>query len=207
VGAIAAFIPIAIVIVITPGPDMALVTRNALAGGRGAALRTAGGIMAGVLVWAVASVLGLAAVLATSTVAFTIVKWLGAAYLVYLGVRTLLRLRSSAHEDRPEAAGPRSADSPFRQGFLSNVLNPKVAVLFTSLIPQFVTPGPWAAAESVLFAGIFAAIGLAWLTAYSFIATAVAGTLRQPRVRAVVNAITGTIMVALGLRLVLEPSR
>ncbi|MFN2384127.1 MAG: LysE family translocator, partial [Gemmatimonadota bacterium] len=159
----------AIVLIVTPGPDMAIVTRNALAYGRGAALRSALDICVGLLVWTAASVLGLAALLATSTLAFTVVKWVGAGYLVYLGIRTLLELRSRVADVDLHS---RMSGSPFRQGLLSNLLNPKIALLFTSLIPQFVTPGPSATAESVALAGIFAALGLAWLTTFALIASA-----------------------------------
>jgi threonine/homoserine/homoserine lactone efflux protein len=201
-----AFIAVAVVIVITPGPDMAIVTRNAIAHGRAAALWAGIGITTGLLVWTAASVAGLAALLASSAEAFTIVKWIGAVYLVYLGARTLLSLwRGSA--DLPAGIGRHGGVSPFRQGLLSNLLNPKIAALFTSLIPQFVSPGPSAAVESVLLAGIFAGIGLVWLVSYALVASAASAALVRPRVRATMAAITGTVLVALGLRLALDPAR
>ncbi|GAB3878475.1 hypothetical protein GCM10029964_029180 [Kibdelosporangium lantanae] len=136
-----AFIPAATLLVITPGPDMALITKNALTRGKRAALMTAFGIESGLLVWTGASVLGIVAVLRSSTVAFTILKFVGAAYLVYLGVTAFLSLRAAARstESAPVKA---TTGSPFRQGLLSNVFNPKIVVFFTSFIPQFVTPGP-----------------------------------------------------------------
>jgi threonine/homoserine/homoserine lactone efflux protein len=87
------------------------------------------------------------------------------------------------------------------------VLNPKIALLFTSLIPQFVSPGPWATFEAVVLAGIFAALGLAWLTTYALVASAAAAVLQRPAVRRVMSAVTGTVLVMLGLRLAVEPSR
>lgn len=128
-----AFLAVAILLVITPGPDMVLVGRNALLGGRRAALLTALGIEVGLLVWTGASVLGLAAVLSASAFAFTVVKLAGAAYLVYLGLRTLYGLWRSAPEALP-AESPRvrsPGGTPFRQGLLCNLLNPKIAVFFT----------------------------------------------------------------------------
>ena len=198
-----AFVLVAVVIVITPGPDMAIVTHNALARGRAAALWAGIGITTGLLVWTLASVLGLAALLASSAEAFTVVKWLGAAYLVYLGARTLLSMRDGAEE--PMDPTGRAGKSPFRQGLLSNLLNPKIAILFTSLIPQFVTPGPAATLESVLLAGIFAGIGLVWLVGYALAASAASAVLVRPRVRAATRAITGAVLVGLGLRMALEP--
>lgn len=201
-----AFVVVAVVIVITPGPDMAIVTRNALSHGRAAALWAGIGITTGLLVWTAASVLGLAALLASSAEAFTVVKWLGAAYLVVLGVRTLLSLRRGGGEP-PEGLARHAGASPFRQGLLSNLLNPKIAVLFTSLIPQFVAPGPSATLESVVLAGVFAGIGLAWLVGYAFVASAASAILIRPRVRTAMNAVTGTVLVGLGLRMALDPVR
>lgn len=198
-----AFIVVAILITITPGPDMAIVTRNALRGGRRAALLTAFGIMVGLLGWTAASVIGLVALLATSAVAFTIVKLAGAAYLVYLGIRTLLSLRGPREEESPATAAV-PMGSPFRQGLLTNLLNPKIAVLFTSLIPQFVSPGPSATLQSLFLAGVFLTIGLAWLIFFALLASAAAGWLRRPTIKRVLNAVTGVVLVGLGLRLATE---
>jgi threonine/homoserine/homoserine lactone efflux protein len=159
--------------------------------------------MVGLLAWTAASVIGLVALLATSSAAFTVVKLAGAAYLVYLGIRTLLSLRTPRAEESP----PRSAiamGSPFRQGLLTNLLNPKIAVLFTSLIPQFVSPGPSATLQSLFLAGVFSTIGLAWLVSYALLASAAAGWLRRPRVKRVLNAVTGVVLVGLGVRLATE---
>lgn len=198
-----AFIAVALLITITPGPDMAIVTRNALSHGRRAALFTALGIMVGLLAWTAASVIGLVALLAASAEAFTVVKLAGAAYLVYLGIRTLLSLRGS---DREEAPPPSSAPagSPFRQGLLTNLLNPKIAVLFTSLIPQFVSPGPAATLQSLVLAGVFIALGLMWIVSYAILASAAAGWLRRPTFNRVLSAVTGVVLVGLGLRLATE---
>jgi threonine/homoserine/homoserine lactone efflux protein len=203
----AAFVAVALLLIVTPGPDMALVTRNALSHGRRAALFTAFGIVAGLLVWTVASVIGLVALLTASAEAFTIVRLAGAAYLVYLGVRTLLSLRGVGRGEGGAAsvAGSAAGGSPFRQGMVSNLLNPKIAVLFTSLIPQFVTPGPSATLDSLVLAAIFAGLGLAWLVGYALVASAAAATLRRPTITRVMSAVTGVVLVGLGLRLATQP--
>jgi threonine/homoserine/homoserine lactone efflux protein len=142
---LAAFLVVAALIVITPGPDMAMVTKNALQGGRRAGLLTALGTVAGLLVWLAASAAGIAAVLRASAAAFTVVKVCDAVYLLALGVQALLAARRGAGRPQRQARrhAPRLlAGPPWRQGLLCNLLNPKIAVLFTSLIPQFVTPGP-----------------------------------------------------------------
>lgn len=204
-----AFVPIAGLLVVTPGPDMAMVTRNALTRGRQAALATAFGIETGLLAWTAASVLGIVAVLRASAIAFTILKLAGASYLVYLGITTFLSLRSAPRRaqhrapPRTRLLGPQG--SPFRQGLISNLFNPKIAVFFTSFIPQFVTPGPAAAAESLVLAGIFIAMGLVWLASYALFASTASRFLRRPTINNVLTVATGCVLIGFGLALALEP--
>jgi threonine/homoserine/homoserine lactone efflux protein len=219
---LAAFLLVAGLIVITPGPDMAMVTKNALEGGRRAALLTALGTVAGLLVWLAASAAGIAALLQASAAAFTVVKLCGAAYLLVLGGQALLAARrpatrtpatNSPATSIPAPAAPRRArhrpsrlldGPPWRQGLLCNLLNPKIAVLFTSLIPQFVAPGPAAALHAALLAGIFVTMGLVWLVCYALAASAAQQVLRRDRVQRAVRAITGTALIGLGVRLAAE---
>ena len=201
-----AFAGIAAIIVVLPGPDMALVLRNGVVSGRRAALETALGINAGLLVWALAAALGIAAVLNASATAFTALKLAGAAYLVWLGVRALRDAwRGTSTLPGPAERSQRGRpDSAFRQGLLSNLLNPKIALVFTTLIPQFVEPGDPAVARTVLVAAIFICMGLAWLTSYALLVAQAGRLLRRPVVRRVLNAIVGTALTAFGVRLALE---
>ena len=192
-----AFVGVAVVLSVTPGPDMALVLRNTLRFGRDAGLRTVAGIGVGLLGWATASALGVAAVLAASATAFTVLKLAGAAYLVYLGIRTLLALR---HDGEPEEA-PRVAGSSFRQGLVTNLLNPKLAVFFTTLLPQFISHDDPPVAKSILLVAVFLAIGLTWLVTYVHLVTALA---RSRTFRRVTEAVSGVVLVALGARLATE---
>jgi threonine/homoserine/homoserine lactone efflux protein len=204
---ILAFFLVAAVLIVTPGPDMALVTRNALAQGRRAALLTGFGVVGGIVVWSCASLLGMAAVLQASAIAFTIVKLAGAAYLVFLGLRTLLSLGAPAGVSRHAPPSSRlrlSGGWPFQQGLLSNLLNPKIAVFFTSLIPQFVTPGPGATLQSALLAATFATMVLAWLTAYAIFASKARELLQRRPVKRLLDAFSGLVLVGLGLRLATE---
>jgi threonine/homoserine/homoserine lactone efflux protein len=229
---LAAFLLVACLIVITPGPDMAMVTKNALDGGRRAALLTSLGTVTGLLVWMAASAAGIVAVLRTSAVVFTVVKLCGAAYLLILGAQALLAARRSPAAtltadgpaaDGRAAAGPAAGRAaslrrrlrgrrpprlltgpPWRQGLLCNLLNPKIAVLFTSLIPQFVAPGQSAPLQAAILAGIFVAITLVWLTGYALAASAAQQVLRRSRVQRAMRAITGTALVGLGVRLAAE---
>jgi RhtB (resistance to homoserine/threonine) family protein len=202
VGDVVPFIGVVAVIIVLPGPDMALVLQHGLARGRRAAVETAIGINAGLLVWAVAAALGIAALLRASAPAFTLLKLAGAAYLVWLGLRALNEARRGSADDASPSTKRRKA-SPFRQGLLSNLLNPKIALVFTTLIPQFVDAGNPAIAQTLLLAAIFIAMGLVWLTSYALLVAKVGELLKRSVVRRVLNAVTGTVLTALGVRLAL----
>jgi threonine/homoserine/homoserine lactone efflux protein len=199
---VVAFAAVAALIVVVPGPDMALVLRNGVAHGRRAAVATALGINAGLLVWAVAAALGVAAVIQASGTAFTVLKLAGAAYLVWLGVRALVDAWRGAAS--PTSAPHGRKASPFRQGLLSNLFNPKIALVYTTLIPQFVDRGGSEIAQTFVLAGVFIAMGLVWLTGYALLVAQAGALLRRPAVRRVVNAVTGAALTILGVRLALE---
>jgi RhtB (resistance to homoserine/threonine) family protein len=202
-GDVVAFAAVAAVIVVVPGPDMALVLRNGVAYGRHAAVATALGISTGLLVWALAAALGIAALLQASGTAFTILKLAGAAYLVWLGLRALREAWRGSGEESLQACSRRRG-SPFRDGLLTNLFNPKVALVYTTLIPQFVDRGGSEVAQTFLLAGVFIAMGLVWLTGYALVVAKVGALLRRPSIRRLVNAVAGTILTALGVRLALE---
>jgi threonine/homoserine/homoserine lactone efflux protein len=193
-----AFSGVAALLIVTPGQDTALTIRNTLAGGRRAGIRTALGVSSGQAIWALAAAVGLAAVLQASEPAFLVLRLAGAAYLVYLGARALWSaLRGSA----PHAAAARRG-APYRQGLLSNLGNPKMAVFFTSLLPQF---GHSFAA--LLGLGlVFCSMTLAWLWAYAVVIARAGDVLRRPRVRRMIDAVTGAVLVAFGARLAAERS-
>jgi RhtB (resistance to homoserine/threonine) family protein len=197
-GQVLAFCAVAFVLAITPGPDMALVLRNSLRGGRAAGLRTVAGISVGLIGWGLASAFGVAAVLAASSTVFTALKIAGAIYLVYLGVQTFRALRRN---EPLEPAASRPHGSSFRQGLVTNLLNPKLAVFFTTLLPQFISEGDPYVAKALLLAVLFVLIGLAWLVSYTLVVDVVA---RSRRFRATVEAISGAVLVAFGVRLAVD---
>lgn len=201
-----AFVPVAVLLIVTPGPDTVLVTKNAILHGRAASFGTALGVNAGLLIWTVAAALGVAALVRESAVAFTALKLVGAAYLIWLGVQALLAARHHLPHALP--SGPRGstlgAAGGFRQGLLSNIANPKIAVFFTSLLPQFVSPGEPVLVPSLLLGSLFVLMTLAWLCAYALLASKVSATLTRPRVKATLDRLTGIVLVALGVRLVTE---
>jgi threonine/homoserine/homoserine lactone efflux protein len=198
-----AFIGVSVAVVVIPGPDMALVARNVLRFGQFAGIATSVGICTGILGWAVAAALGVSTLLATSAVAFTALKLAGAAYLIYLGIATLLAhdvaIRAGEH-DRPALPWHRA----WLQGLLSALLNPKLGVFFLTLLPQFIAPGDSPAVQALQLAVLFDLIGLGWLVMYSAMLGAVGGALNRPGPRLFIRWLSGTILVALGARVALE---
>ncbi len=202
-GQFLAFLGIAIVVIVTPGQDTALTIRNTLRGGRRAGVGTAAGVAAGQAVWTVATSAGLAALLIASEPAFVALKLVGAAYLIIVGAQSL---RAAWRGDAARGAGgaPAGGLAPlagFRQGALSNLGNPKMAVFFTSLLPQFV-PADRPAFLGLLALGLlFNALTLGWLTGYAVAVARAGDLLRRSRVRRALDALTGVVLVAFGLRL------
>jgi threonine/homoserine/homoserine lactone efflux protein len=195
------FVGIVALLTITPGADMAMVARSVFTGGRRDAFATTLGISAGCLAWAFASALGVAAVLAASQTAYDALRLVGALYLVWLGVQSLLAARRG-HQPAVETSGRRS--SPFRQGLLTNLFNPKIAVFYSTFLPQFIGPGDPALLISMLLAGVHITLGIAWLSLYAWLLARAVEAFKGSRLRRALDALTGTVLVALGLRLALE---
>jgi threonine/homoserine/homoserine lactone efflux protein len=190
-----AFAGVALVVIVTPGQDTALTIRNTLAGGRRAGVRTAAGVVCGQAVWALAASAGVAALLVASEPAFVVLKLAGAAYLLYLGAQALV---AAARGRAPDGSGTAAAGGrELRQGLLSNLGNPKMAVFFSSLLPQFADSFAGLLALGLLFC----ALTLAWLCAYAAVLARAGDVLRRPRVRRAIDAVCGTALVALGIRL------
>ena len=204
-GQLAAFIGVSTIVIVTPGPDTALTIRNTLLGGRRAGIFTAIGVSSGQAAWTFATAAGIAALLAASEPAFVAVKVVGAAYLVWLGVQSLLgalrgRLTKGSRGPRGNSLRPRTA---LRQGLISNLGNPKMAAFFPSLLPQF-APQEHAFPVLLGLGFVFCLMTLAWLTAYAFAVARAGDFLGRPAIRRAVDAVTGAVLVALGLRLATE---
>jgi threonine/homoserine/homoserine lactone efflux protein len=190
-----AFAGVAAVVIVTPGQDTALTIRNTIAGGRGAGVRTAAGVVCGQAVWALAAAAGVAALLVASEPAFVALKLAGAAYLVYLGGQALwAAVRGGAYVPAT-ASAPRTHE--LRQGLVSNLGNPKMAAFFSSLLPQFADSFPALLAHGLLFC----AMTLVWLSAYAAVVARAGDIARRPRVRRAIDAVTGVVLIGLGARL------
>ncbi len=196
------FLAVAILVTLTPGPATALVVRSALRGGQREAFMTILGNSAGVLTWALASALGISALVAASEIAFVGLKVAGACVLVYLGVQSLLRRHTPGEADG--TARPPLTGRPLRYGLINSLANPKLAVFFIALFPQFVPQNTPVLPLATAMAVTIVAFDMVW---YSILAAIVARTrarLASGRVARRMEQLTGAVMVALGLRLAIE---
>jgi threonine/homoserine/homoserine lactone efflux protein len=188
----------ALVMVALPGPDQALITRNALVGGRRAGRRTMLGGACGLSVHATAAAFGLSALLATSATAYTTLKLVGIGYLVLLALR-MLATSGAAPESaaRQGRGGPRR---PFAQGLLSNALNPKVALFFLTFLPQFL-PSHAALPAALALSAIFAVIYIAWFSTLIWFVDRLGRALRKPAIQRRLERITASALLAFAVRL------
>jgi threonine/homoserine/homoserine lactone efflux protein len=199
-GALLAFLALSIAVIVTPGQDTALTIRNTLRGGRRAGVQTALGVVTGQLTWTLTASVGIATLVLAFEPAFTALKLAGAVYLVYLGVRSLAEAISRRTLPAPIAPSL-SGRSAYRQGLVSNLSNPKIAVFFTSLLPQFVVAGQASFWRLAPLGVVFAGMTLLWLSGYALAVARVGDLLRRSAARRLLDAVTGAVLVALGVRL------
>ena len=212
-------------VILAPGPDSMLVMRNTMRGGRRAGWVTACGTLSGLVIWALAAALGLSALLRVSHVGYDILRFCGAAYLIWLGVTSLVHFRRKntaepvAQADgsapavpgptvpgrtRPGAARPRRA---YLNGLLSNLLNPKISVFFMAFLPAFVPAGASAVGFSLVLGIWFIAETGLWLAVVAWLADRGVRWLRRPAVQRWMERITGIVLIGFGLRLATESRR
>ncbi len=195
--AILAFVPVALLLTITPGTDTLLVLRTAGLVGRGAAVRAGLGIALGCLAWGTAVALGLGALIVASPVAFGWLRVAGAAYLAWIGIGLIARATA------PAEAGAQPRPRAFRQGLVTNLLNPKIGVFYLTLLPQFVPAGaPWSA--GLMLAGVHVALTLIWFAALIAATGAIAPRLAGAATRRALDRLSGALFIALGARLALH---
>lgn len=197
-----AFLVISAVVIATPGPDTALTIRNAIAGGRPAGLATALGVSVGQLIWAMATSLGLVAILLASEPIFHTLRLVGAAYLVYLGVQSLRSAWVGAvvTDSNQPASGQLSPGKALLQGVVNDLANPKMAVFFASVLPQFAPPGHGMLSHLILLGLVFSALTFAWLAFYASLVASAGAWLRRSKVRRSMDAIAGFALVGMGVR-------
>ena len=200
---ILAFTAVAALLTIAPGPDTFLVIRNSLRGGRRDGFLTALGISSGLWLHALLSAIGVSAVLAHSAAAFLVLKAGGALYLAWLGLQSL---RSALASPAPSDAVPPArvgGSRSYREGLLTNLLNPKVIVFYLALLPQFISPGDAVIAKSLLLAAIHGLLGIAWFTFVSWGVDRSRQLFLRPRLHRFLDGLCGLVLVGFGLRLAL----
>ena len=201
--ALLAFTATAALLTITPGLDTALVLRTAAAEGPRRAMLAAVGIALGCLGWGLLVGAGLGALLAASQLAYEALRWVGALYLFYLGLKLIRVPRQSMDLAEGNVAAPAQANWLLR-GFLTNMLNPKVGVFYVSFLPQFVPAGASVLCWSVLLASIHNVLGLIWFAALIAATRPLLGALRRPGVMCWLDRLTGGLFVAFGLKLAFD---
>jgi threonine/homoserine/homoserine lactone efflux protein len=211
-----AFVGLAALLTITPGADTVVTLHNAVAGGTRAGLWTTAGVCSGVVFQPLLAALGVAALFVRSAVAFDVIKLAGAAYLIFLGMQSL---RSAWREWRRRPgdsalAGDTAVSLPvvpgwrrYREGLLTNALNPKIAVFYFAVLPQFIRPGDPALSKSLLMAACHYGMGALWLSTLSLLAGRARTVLLRPRVRAGMDTVTGIAMIGFGVRLAVTRAR
>jgi threonine/homoserine/homoserine lactone efflux protein len=199
-----AFVGVSVLLAVTPGPDMAVVTRNALAHGRRGVILTTSGIAIALSIWVTATALGVSAVLRSSADLFFALKLVGAAYLAYLGLRTLWDSRREPADLLAAAPPPAPSHAIFRQGFLSALTNPKLGVFFVTFLPQFVEPGQALLPRLLELGLIFATIGWIWMNLYGLLVTRIRAFITASRVRQWMERVTGVVLLGFGARLAAE---
>jgi threonine/homoserine/homoserine lactone efflux protein len=205
-GSFVAFLGISILVIVTPGPDTAMTIRAVILGGRRAGLATAAGVALGQIVWALATAAGLVAVLLASEPVFHAIKLLGAAYLVYLGAHMLWSAWQRTGGGLTARAEGRALSplSAFRQGLISDLGNPKMAVFFASILPQFAEAGAGMLSGLALLGLVFAGLTFTWLAFYSVALSKFGHVLNRPHIQRPFETAMGSLLIAFGVRLAAE---
>ena len=191
-----AFIPIAALLSVTPGASTALVIRSAMRGGWRAGVATVAGNSVGVIAWALLSIAGISALVAASEVAFVVLKVAGAGVLIWMGVQSL--------RGGSPAVVARAGAHPLRDGVVTSLANPKLAIFFIALLPQFVEPGTPLLGRTLLMAGLIVVIDFAWYTTLSVLASRAKAGFTRSRAARWLERATGSVLIALGARVALE---
>lgn len=202
VQALLAFVAAASILTITPGVDTAIVLRSAAADGPRPAVFASFGIALGCLIWGVVVSVGLGALIAASPVAFTIITWAGAAYLIWLGAKLLLRPRDRL--EMSEEAEPVDPWQSLKQGFYTNLLNPKVGVFYLTFLPQFIPTGASVATFSFILAAVHVLLTLVWFAILIAATVPMGQLLRRPRAVKTMDRVAGGVFITFGAKLALS---
>jgi RhtB (resistance to homoserine/threonine) family protein len=202
------FVIMCILLIILPGPDTAIATKNTLTVGRTGGFRTIFGTCCALLIHTLAAVVGLSAIIVKSALLFSVFKYFGAVYLVFLGVKTLWALKQNKTAPTEMTAESKyDKKSCFKQGFLTNLLNPKVAVFFLTFLPQFVDSGSPSFIPFLIMGITYTLLTAIWFLFYIYLLNQIRTFMKKPRTQMLMEGITGTILIGFGIKLALEKAQ
>jgi RhtB (resistance to homoserine/threonine) family protein len=202
------FVLMSILLIILPGPDTGLTTKNTITHGKEGGIKTVLGISSGFMIHTLAAIFGLSAILVKSALLFSVFKYVGAVYLVYLvylGVTSLwsLKKRKEVTSDG-DVQTKYQNKSTFRQGFLTNLLNPKVAVFFLTFLPQFLSPGSKSFLQFLIMGMTYTVLTVIWLLLYVYLIDSISKWMKKPSTQRAIQGISGLVLVTFGIKLALE---
>ena len=200
------FVLMAVLLILLPGPDTVIATKNTLEIGRTGGLQTALGTCCALLIHTMAAVIGLSAIIVKSAVLFSVFKYVGAVYLVYMGVKAIWSLKKNevATDTEELQVNKYGHTSCFRQGFLTNILNPKVAVFFLTFLPQFVNTEKSTLPQFLLMGLTYALLTAIWFLLYIYLINHIRMYMRKPTTQKFIQGISGIVLVGFGIKLALE---
>lgn len=203
------FIFMSILLIILPGPDTAIATKNTLSFGKAGGIKTILGTCCALFIHTFAAVVGLSAIIVKSALLFSIFKYVGAIYLIYLGIKALLSIKKVENTSAIENKNEQKEEniSCFRQGFLTNILNPKVAVFFLTFLPQFVDSSNNTLIPFLLMGITYAILTAIWFLLYVFLINQISVFMKKPSTQRIIQGITGIVLVGFGIKLALEKAQ
>jgi len=200
------FVITCVFLIILPGPDTAIMTKNTLTVGKQGGFKTMIGICCALSIHTLTAIVGLSAIIAKSALLFSIFKYIGAVYLIYLGIKSLWTLRNQETTETVVKIKYKNTSS-FKQGFLTNLLNPKIAVFFLTFLPQFVNPGSHTFMPFLILGMTYIVLTIVWYLFYIYLLNQISAFMKKPKTQKAIEGITGTILIGFGIKLALEKAR
>ncbi|HDR7801606.1 LysE family translocator [Bacillus tropicus] len=202
------FIIMSICLIILPGPDTAMATKNTLVAGKVGGVKTVFGTCVALLIHTLAAVIGLSALIVKSALLFSIFKYVGALYLIYIGIKALLAVRNKEDVATNDISlnNENKHSSCFRQGFLTNLLNPKIAVFFLTFLPQFLNPNHNTFIQLLIMGLTYLVLTVIWFAFYIFLIDKISAFMKKPKTQRYIQGLTGVVLIGFGIKLAFEKS-
>jgi len=200
------FIIMSICLIILPGPDTAMATKNTLVAGKVGGVKTVFGTCIALLIHTLAAVIGLSALIVKSALLFSIFKYVGALYLIYIGIKALLAVKNKEGVNTNDVSinNDKEHTSCFRQGFLTNLLNPKIAVFFLTFLPQFLNPSHNTFIQLLVMGLTYLVLTIIWFAFYIFLIDKISAFMKKPKTQRYIQGLTGIVLIGFGIKLALE---